>query len=206
VSALGKVRVLFPMISGLNELHQARRILEDVKEDLRLDGLPFDPEIEVGIMVEIPSAVVIADLLAQEVDFFSIGTNDLIQYLLAIDRVNEHVSYLYKPLHPAVLRIIKRIIDVAHAAGIRVNMCGEMAGEAFYTPILVGFGIDELSMNALSLLRVKKVIRLISHLDSVQLVDTILRFSTWLEIDAFLRRELSERYGGEIPDLRDPTQ
>ncbi len=206
VSALGKVRILFPMISGLHELRQTLQIMEDVKEDLRSKGLPFDPELEVGIMVEIPSAVVIADLLAQEVDFFSIGTNDLIQYLLAIDRVNEHVSYLYKPLHPAVLRIIKRIVDVAHAAGIRVNMCGEMAGEPFYTPILVGFGIDELSMNALSLLRVKKIIRSISHLDSVHLVDAILRFSTWLEIDTFLRKELSGRYGEVLLDLHDPAQ
>jgi phosphotransferase system enzyme I (PtsI) len=175
--------------------------MEEVKEDLTATGTPFDPSLEVGIMVEIPSAVVIADLLAQEVDFFSIGTNDLIQYLLAIDRVNEHVSYLYKPLHPSVLRIIKRIVDVAHSAGIRVNMCGEMAGVPYYAPILVGFGIDELSMNALSLLRVKKIIRSTNFQQSTQLVREILRLSTFTEVEDFLRRELAERYADDLPDI-----
>ncbi len=201
-SALGKVRILFPMISGLMELRQTLQILQEVKEDLQATAEPFDPSVQVGIMVEIPSAVVIADLLAKEVDFFSIGTNDLIQYLLAIDRVNEHVSYLYKPLHPSVLRIIKRIVDVAHAEGISVNMCGEMAGVPFYTPILVGFGIDELSMNALSLLKVKKVIRSITYQEAVHLVDETLRLSTATDVEEFLRKELALRYGDAVPDFR----
>lgn len=201
-SALGKVRILFPMISGVQELRQARKIMEEVKDDLRAHGEAFDPSLEVGIMVEIPSAVVIADLLAQEVDFFSIGTNDLIQYLLAIDRVNEHVSYLYKPLHPSVLRIIKRIVDVAHSNGIRVNMCGEMAGEPFYTPILIGFGIDELSMNAMSLLKVKKVIRSTNYQEAVEIVDKIMRLSTASDVEELLRQELAHRYADEVPDFR----
>jgi len=145
---------------------------------------------------------VIADLLAREVDFFSIGTNDLIQYLLAIDRVNEHVSYLYKPLHPAVLRIIKSIIDIAHSAGIKVNMCGEMAGEPFYTPILLGFGIDEMSMNALSILKVKKIIRSSNYRESQQLVEEILKFATASEVETFLQKEWASRYSEELPELK----
>ena len=190
------------MISGMNEIYQIKKIMSEVKDELIAQGIPFDPSIEVGIMVEIPSAVIIADLLAQEVDFFSIGTNDLIQYLLAIDRVNEHVSYLYKPLHPAVLRIIKKIVEAAHSAGIKVSMCGEMAGEPFYTPILVGFGIDELSMNAQSILKVKKTIRTINYRECQQLVEKILEFSTAREIENFLQKELSSRYSGTLPDLQ----
>lgn len=201
-SALGKVRILFPMISGMQEIYQIKEIMANVKEELKTKEIPFDPSMEMGIMIEIPSAVVIADLLAKEVDFFSIGTNDLIQYLLAIDRVNEHVSYLYKPLHPAVLRIIKGIVAVAHEEGIKVNMCGEMAGEPFYTPILLGFGIDELSMNALSILKVKKIIRSTYFRDCQQLVNEILTFSTASEIENFLQKELSQRFSGEIKELR----
>jgi phosphoenolpyruvate-protein phosphotransferase (PTS system enzyme I) len=193
-SALGKVRILFPMISGVQEIHQIREIMETVKDELRKKNIPFDKNLEVGAMIEIPSAVVIADLLAKEVDFFSIGTNDLIQYLLAIDRVNEHVSYLYKPLHPAVLRIIKRTVEVAHAAGITVNMCGEMAGEPFYTPILLGFGIDELSMNALSLLRVKKMIRSANYSECQQLTEELLQFATPQEVETHLQKELHRRF------------
>ena len=201
-SDLGKVRILFPMISGMQEIYQTKEIMSEVKDELKTNGIPFDPSIEVGIMIEIPSAVVIADLLAQEVDFFSIGTNDLIQYLLAIDRVNEHVSYLYKPFHPSVLRIIKRIVEVAHSAGIKVNMCGEMAGEPFYTPILLGFGIDELSMNALSLLKVKKIIRATNYGECRQLVEKILGFATAREVESFLQKELSSRYPEELQELK----
>jgi phosphotransferase system enzyme I (PtsI) len=201
-SAFGTVRILFPMVSGVQELRQTLDVLHEAKEDVTTKGQEFDPSVEVGIMVEIPSTVVIADLLAQDVDFFSIGTNDLIQYLLAIDRVNEHVSYLYQPLHPAVLRIVKRTVDVAHAAGIRVNMCGEMAGVPFYTPILLGLGIDELSMNALSLLKIKKVIRSINYQEVSKMADEILHLSTATDIEAYLRKEFAERYGDAIPDLK----
>ena len=201
-SALGKVRILFPMVSGMQEIYQLKGIIAEVKEELKAKGQPFDPAIEVGIMIEIPSAVVIADLLAKEVDFFSIGTNDLIQYLLAIDRVNEHVSHLYKPLHPAVLRFIKRTVDAAHTEGIRVSMCGEMAGEPFYTPILLGFGIDELSMNALSLLKVKKIIRSTYYRECQQLVNEILKFFITKQVEDFLQQELFSRFPEELKDFK----
>ncbi|MBN2467280.1 MAG: phosphoenolpyruvate--protein phosphotransferase [Deltaproteobacteria bacterium] len=202
-SALGKVRILFPMISNMEEMYQIDEIMEEVKNDLRTSGVPFDESIETGIMIETPSAAVIADLLAKKVNFFSIGTNDLIQYLLAIDRINEHVSYLYKPLHPAVLRMIKHIIDTAHAAHIKVNMCGEMAGEGLFTPILLGFGIDELSMNALSILKVKKIIRSFSYHDAQDLVNQILAFETAKEVEKFLINVLSSRYPKLFPELQE---
>ncbi|HPD61238.1 MAG TPA: phosphoenolpyruvate--protein phosphotransferase [Thermodesulfobacteriota bacterium] len=201
-SALGKVRMLFPMVSGIEEIYRIKEIITDVKEELKSKGQPFDPDIEIGVMIEIPSAVVIADLLAKEVDFFSIGTNDLIQYLLAIDRVNEHVSHLYRPLHPAVLRFIKRTVDAAHAEGIRASMCGEMAGEPFYTPILLGFGIDELSMNALSLLRVKKIIRSAYYRECQQLANEILKFSVTKQVENFLQQELFSRFSEELKDFK----
>ncbi|MCX5887656.1 MAG: phosphoenolpyruvate--protein phosphotransferase [Proteobacteria bacterium] len=188
-SAFGKVRLMFPMISGFQEIVQIKSILQEVKEDLVKKNQSFDSELEIGIMIEIPSAVTIADLLAREVDFFSIGTNDLIQYSLAIDRVNEHVSYLYEPLHPAVLRLISNVINAAHNAGIRVSMCGEMAGESMYVPILVGLGLDELSMNALSILKVKKMIRSVSYRESREFIKEIYKMYTASEIESYLRQE-----------------
>jgi phosphotransferase system enzyme I (PtsI) len=153
-------------------------------------------------MIEIPSAVTLADILAKEVDFFSIGTNDLIQYSLAIDRVNEHVAYLYEPLHPAVLRVIKHVVDCGHNAGIKVGMCGEMAGEPLYVPILLGMGLDELSMNALSVLGVKKIIRSITYKESRELLDSIMGFSTASEIKSFVKEEMIKRFPSDFKDLR----
>ena len=193
-SAFGKVRLMFPMISGFQEIIQIKSILQEVKEDLVKKNQSFDPELEIGIMIEIPSAVTIADLLAREVDFFSIGTNDLIQYSLAIDRVNEHVSYLYEPLHPAVLRVISNVIDAAHNAGIKVSMCGEMAGESMYVPILVGLGLDELSMNALSILKVKKMIRSVSYKEAREFIKEIYKMYTASEIEEYLKRKALSRF------------
>ncbi len=161
-SAGGGVKILLPMISGIDELRMFKVILEESKEELRVEGKPFDADIEIGAMIEIPSAAIIADIIVKEVDFVSIGTNDLLQYSLAIDRVNEHVAYLYEPFHPAVLRIIKIVADAGQKAGVPVGVCGEMAGEPEYALILLGFGIDQLSMNAFSVLRVKRLIRSVS--------------------------------------------
>lgn len=193
-SNYGPVRVMFPMISGVEEIRLTKKIFEEAKEELRKKNTPFDEDIQIGSMMEVPSAMTIADLLAEEVDFFSIGTNDLIQYSLAIDRVNEHVNYLYEPLHPAVLRIIKGVVDAAHTQGITVGMCGEMAGEPLYLPILVGLGLDELSMNALSILRVKSILRDISYKDCKEITDKALTISTAREIDNFVIEEMKRRF------------
>ncbi|MSM40876.1 MAG: phosphoenolpyruvate--protein phosphotransferase [Geobacter sp.] len=193
-SALGKVRIFFPMISGVGEIRQAKQLLEAAKQELRQTGIPFDEDIEIGIMIEIPSAVVIADLLAREVDFFSVGTNDLIQYSLAIDRTNEHLAHLYEPLHPAVLRSLKQVVDAAHAAGIDACMCGEMAGEPDYLPILLGLGFDELSMNGISIPRVKRILRRCNRTDAEQLVQRALSLSTAEEIGSFLKAEITAHY------------
>lgn len=188
-SAYGKIKILFPMISCLDEVLEIKKILDVVKKDLKKEKKEFDPGIEIGIMVEVPSAATVADILAKEVDFFSIGTNDLIQYTLAIDRVNEQVSYLYEPLHPAVLRLVRNIIDSAHDNGIPVAMCGEMAGEPMYITILLGLGIDELSMNPISILEVKRGLRALNYKRCKVITEKLFRFSTADEIKAFLEKE-----------------
>ncbi|MEK6726831.1 MAG: phosphoenolpyruvate--protein phosphotransferase [Deltaproteobacteria bacterium] len=197
-SAYGKLKIMFPMISGMQELRQAKGILEEIRKELDSKGIPYDREIEVGIMMEIPSAASIADILAREVDFFSIGTNDLIQYSLAIDRVNEHVAYLYEPLHPAIIRTIKGIVDSAHAAGIKVSMCGEMAGEPAYVPILLGLELDELSMNAPVIPWVKKIVRAMSASEAKKLLRDVMAFSTGDEIEGCVREHMAELFPSEF--------
>ena len=197
-SAYGKLKIMFPMISGMLELRQAKGILEEVRKELDSEGVQYDREMEVGIMMEIHSAAAIADILAREVDFFSIGTNDLIQYSLAIDRVNEHVAYLYEPLHPAIIRIIKGIVDSAHAAGIKVSMCGEMAGEPAYVPILLGLGLDELSMNAPVIPWVKKIVREMSASEAKKLLREIMAFSTASEIEGCVREHMAALFPDEF--------
>ena len=200
-SAFGELKVLFPMISGVQEIIQIKEILEELKNELKKEGMSFNPHIKIGIMIEIPSAATIADLLAKEVDFFSIGTNDLIQYTLAIDRVNEHVSYLYNPLHPAVIRLIKTVVEAAHDNGIEVVMCGEMAGEPLYLPILLGLGIDELSMNPLCILRIKKILRSITYRESQEFVKVLDRFKTDSEIENFMKQEMEKRFPEEFVSM-----
>jgi len=193
-SVYGQLKILFPMISGIEELRQVKAILEEAKEDLIAKGIPFDHNIPLGIMIEIPSAALTADDLAREVNFFSIGTNDLIQYSLAIDRVNEHVSYLYEPLHPAILRSIKGVVDVAHGAGIDVGICGEMASEPLYTLLFLGMGLNELSMNAMAIPLVKKMLRRSTHVEGERILKEILVFSTAKETDVFIRKEMSSLF------------
>jgi len=193
-SAHGNVRMMFPMISGVGELRAALAVVEEARAELRRRRVPFNKRMPVGIMVEIPSAALVADLLAREVDFFSIGTNDLIQYALAIDRINEHVSYLYEPLHPAILRLIRRIVEGGHEAGIPVSMCGEMAGEPMYTYVLLGLGLDELSMNAASIPRVKRIVRKSVAYEAKEFSGSLLAHGTAEEIGKILRRKLEELF------------
>ncbi|MEW5914624.1 MAG: phosphoenolpyruvate--protein phosphotransferase [Thermodesulfobacteriota bacterium] len=194
-STYGQVRVLFPLISGVGELLQAKEVLEEVKQDMRGQGLPFDEKMKVGIMIEVPSAVAIADLLAEHVDFFSIGTNDLIQYSLAIDRVNEAVAHLYQPLHPAVLRMVRQVVTAGHGAGISVAMCGEMAGDVRAVPLLLGLGLDGLSMNALAIPRVKQVLRLASAQTWRELARHAMSYATASEVKRFVDQELAHHFG-----------
>lgn len=194
VSACGPVRIMFPMISGLDELRRAKRLLAESMAELEAAGIPFDRKIKVGIMIEIPSAVAMADLLAVEVDFFSIGTNDLIQYILAIDRSNEHLSEFYQPLHPAVLRSLQRVVEVARAAGIEACICGEMAGDPLYLPILLGLGFAELSMSAASIPRVKQILRRCSLKLASEIASTCLTFSTSSEVELYLKSEITSHF------------
>lgn len=200
-SAFGEIKVLFPMISGMEEILQIKEILDESKNELTKESIPFNPHIKIGIMIEIPSAATIADLLAKEVDFFSIGTNDLIQYTLAIDRVNEHVSYLYNPLHPAVIRLIKTIVEAAHSNGIEVAICGEMAGEPLYLPLLLGLGINQLSMNPLCILRIKKMLRAITCSESHGIVKALDQFKTGVEMENFMKHEMKKRFPEEFVSM-----
>ena len=196
--ALGKTRILFPMISGVKEIREAKRILEEVKDDLLREGTPFGPDLEIGVMIEVPSAVMMADALAREVDFFSIGTNDLIQYSLAIDRVNDRVTYLYEPLHPAILRLISQVVQAAVQARIRVAMCGEMAGDPVYTMVLLGLGLHELSMTPLAIPKVKHIVRNVRLDECRRLVDDIMKMVVAEEIEAFVREYLVRRFPDEF--------
>lgn len=196
-SAYGRVRIMFPMISGVAEIRTCKRILQEVQEQLHRDGLAYDPGLEIGIMIETPSAVLVAPFLAQEVDFFSIGTNDLIQYCLAVDRGNEHVAYLYDPLHPAILRALKLVCQAAREAGIDVSMCGEMAGEPLYSLVLLGLGLTELSMNPSCIPRVKRVIRQVSRQDGEELLEKLFSLKTGKEVSAYIDQEMRRR----LPEL-----
>jgi phosphotransferase system enzyme I (PtsI) len=197
-SPYGKIRILFPMISGIEEIRKAKAILEEVKRGLALARIPFDREISIGAMIEIPSASVTSDLLAREVDFFSIGTNDLIQYALAVDRINEHVSYLYEPLHPAILRMVRMVVQSAHQAGIPIAICGEMAADPLHVLILLGMGLEEFSMNPSSIPKVKKILRMVRYEEIKGLVEKLFRFSTALEIKRYLRGWVKERFPDEL--------
>ncbi|HXL24772.1 MAG TPA: phosphoenolpyruvate--protein phosphotransferase [Chthoniobacterales bacterium] len=191
-SAVGNVKIMFPMISGLEELRHAKAVLDECRREV---GEKKSGKMEVGAMIEIPSAAISADTLAHEVDFFSIGTNDLIQYTLAVDRVNERIAHLYEPTHPAVLRLLKMIADAAHANKIWVGVCGEMARDVALIPILLGLGIDELSVGARSVPRVKMAVRSLAVPECQQLVDEVLRLQTSSEILGRCLELATKRYG-----------
>jgi phosphotransferase system enzyme I (PtsI) len=193
-SAYGQLKILLPMISGVEELREVKAIWDDAKDELTTRGVEFNNDIPLGVMIEIPSAAVTADIIAREVDFFSIGTNDLIQYSLAIDRTNQYVSYLYEPLHPAIVRHIKGVVDCAHKAEIEVGICGEMAADPLYTLIFLGLGLDELSMHPMAIPRIKKVLRRSTRTDGEHLLKEVLQFSTARETEYFIRKEMAERF------------
>jgi phosphotransferase system enzyme I (PtsI) len=204
-SAFGNIKIMFPMISGLQELLTAKEMLKSVSRDLDRDGIPYDPDMEVGIMIEVPSAVAIADILAEEADFFSLGTNDLIQYTLAIDRVNERVAHMYEPLHPGVQRMIMAVVQAGKAAGIKVSVCGEMAGDPACAPILVGMGLDELSMTSVAIPRIKRLIRMASMEECREYLNTVLRCRTTGEVQQFVQEVMMKRFQ-EFFQLSSPLQ
>lgn len=191
-SSYGKLKLMYPMISGLDELLQANAILEETKKELRKESVQFDENIEVGAMIEVPSAALISDILSKEVDFFSIGTNDLIQYSLAVDRVNEKIAYLYEPAHPAVLRLIKGVIDAGHNAGVWVGMCGEMAGDIIMTILLLGLGLDEFSTSPIATPEIKRIIRAVTMTQAKAVAVEALTLSTGKDVEAFAKRKLKE--------------
>ena len=194
ISALGTVRIMFPMISGLDELRRAKVLLKECMSELSQAGIPFDRGIKVGIMIEIPAAVAMADVLSLEADFFSIGTNDLIQYTLAIDRSNEQLTELYQPLHPAILRSLARVVEVAHGVGIDASICGEMAGDPLYLPILLGLGFDELSMSAAAIPRVKQILRRCTRQQASDIAAACMTFATAGEVELFLKSEITSHF------------
>jgi len=201
-AAFGNVRLMFPLISAYFEIQLAKRFLDDAAASLAKDRLPYNRNIPVGIMIEVPAAVVMADLLAKEVDFFSIGTNDLIQYGLAIDRGNKQVAHMYQPLDPAVIRMIKHTADVARANRIPVHMCGEMAGRPLHAPLLLGLGLDELSMNPQAIPLVKRMIRSISLAESKKIVKKVLVQRTAREVFEVLRDTFGELVANHRRDMQ----
>ncbi len=189
----GNVRIMLPMVSGVWEIRRVNKLLNEIKKELKEEGIPFKEDTPLGAMIEVPSAAIISDLLAKEVDFFSVGTNDLVQYTLAVDRTNEHVEYLFEPLHPAILRLLNTISDNARKAGIEVSICGEMAGDPRFTAILVGMGYTSLSMIPHSILKVKKVIREISQKEARELVQKLLLLETAKKVEEVVKKFIDEK-------------
>ena len=186
-SAFGKIEIMFPMISSIEELRKAKKVLEECKKELDGENIEYDKNIKVGIMVEIPSAALIADKLAKECDFFSIGTNDLIQYTVAVERGNEKISKLYTKFHPAVIKLIKMAIDGAHSANIICGMCGEAAGDPLFIPILIGLGLDEFSMNSNSLLKARMTINNLEKEKCEKITEEVLKMSSAVEVEERLK-------------------
>ena len=193
-SEFGKVRILVPMVSNILEIREVKKIIEETAGELNSRN-----SVEVGVMIEIPSAAIMASEIAEEVDFLSIGTNDLIQYTLAVDRVNDHVSYLFTPFNPAVLRLIKGVIEMARAKGVPVSVCGEMAGQVSCVPLLVGMGVDELSMNVHAIPKVKKILNCITERESKEIVEQVLKLKTAVDVKDYVAHAIMEKWGAIIP-------
>lgn len=191
-SAFGRLAVMFPMIISVDEIRTLKEVIEELKQELRDEGKAFDEDIQIGVMVETPSAAVVAKFLAKEVDFFSIGTNDLTQYTLAVDRGNELISHLYNPLTPSVLNLIKQVIDASHAEGKWTGMCGELAGDERATLLLLGMGLDEFSMSSISVPSVKKIIRNANMNEAQLLAEEVLALPTAAEISERLDAYFAE--------------
>lgn len=197
-SIYGNVKIMLPMISTMKELKDSKKILEQAKNELTKENIPFKNDIDIGIMIEIPSAAIISDLLAKEVDFFSIGTNDLIQYTMAVDRLNSKLSHLYSQYHPALLRLIKGIIENAHKEGIWVGMCGEAASDPKLIPVLIGMGLDEFSMNSPSILKTRYIIRSIKKSDMEKVANNTLDMENALEVEEYLSCVFADEYEGDL--------
>jgi phosphotransferase system enzyme I (PtsI) len=193
-SVYGKARLLFPLITGVAEIKSCKSLLEEVKQELIREGHAFDAGIEIGIMIETPAAALITEFLAREVDFLSVGTNDLIQYCLAVDRGNEHVAYLYEPLHPAVLRALRMICQAAKKVGVMVGICGEMAADPLYTLVLLGLGFDEWSMNAPYISQVKRIVRQVHRPEAEHLVKELFELGSAPEAARRLAQEMNKRF------------
>ena len=193
-SAFGKIKIMFPLVSGVQELRQVKTLIRQIAMELDQQGIEYNKKLQIGIMIEVPSAAVIADILATEADFFAIGTNDLIQYSLAIDRGNENVSYLYEPLHPALLRLIKGVIDAGKRAGIQVSMCGEMAADPIYAIVLLGLGLEIFSMNPSSIPVIKNVVRSVRYKDCRRIAEMALQKKTAQEIEEFVIESVAMRF------------
>ena len=193
-SAFGKIKIMFPLVSGVQELRQVKTLVKEIKSELDAEGIAYNNDLQIGIMIEVPSAAVIADMLATEADFFAIGTNDLIQYSLAIDRANENVSYLYEPLHPALLRLIKFVIEAGKRAGIPVSMCGEMASDPIYAIVLLGLGLEIFSMNPSSIPVIKNIIRAVRYRDCRRIAELALQKKTAQEIEEFVIESVATRF------------
>ena len=192
-SAYGSIRIMIPMITSVNEVRQVKELIKKICSDLERNGINYDKNIQTGIMIETPAAAVMADTLAKEADFFSIGTNDLTQYTIAVDRCNENVAYLYSAFNPAVLRLIRRIIECAHNAGIEAGMCGEAAANALMAPILLSFGLDEFSVSTGKVLETRKTIADWSIKEAGLVTDKVMSMATEKEVTDYLSDYISER-------------
>lgn len=191
-SHFGVVKIMYPMVAGLTEFREANCILEEAKKELKNEGIDFSPDIAVGIMIEVPAAAILVDIFAEEVDFFSIGTNDLIQYTLAVDRVSEKTAHLYEPQHPAIIRLIKQVVAAAHQKGIKVSVCGEISSEPAFSMLLLGLGVDEMSMSTRLILQIKSLIRSLKYNELQKMIVEIMSFKTSPEVESYLKKRFKE--------------